>query len=467
MQRRSAIVSVLVIGVLLLGALPAFAGSPGTWEKIGGNVGSSLWEPSAARTGDGFLHAIWGLDASSSKDAYDHVRISPSGSVGTVTQFAKWDTLTNDPKILPDGSGLQILFSGIHSSTPSDPLSTGAFYRTTAGSTGGTWSTPAQTGQWGFAYGNYGTGATLQADGTPVVGGVLNSDAYWHVGTSAADPDGHFAISGGSLLDLSFATDAKTDEVWAAWYDQSKGGIWVRRVEPSLTTPQRAPGSVTKTGDSLSPYQDVAMVAPARGGVYVAYCEGYPSCTSARLWKIGAAGTLAIPGTKDVRNIDLSVGPVGRIWVAFRSGANDHIYAARSNKAVTKLGTLGDLGRPSGAYTYKLDIEGSLGRGDVLLNAQSSSTFAFNIWHTQVLPGLTLTALPTKWSGGSAKTVAFTVRDAGQAVGGATVKVGTKSCTTSPAGGCSITFGKMKAQKLLATATKPGYGKDSLTLTVT
>ncbi|MGZ4132361.1 MAG: hypothetical protein ACXVWF_04885 [Actinomycetota bacterium] len=467
MKRRSAGVAVLVSLIVGLGALPAFAGTPGTWQKIGSDVGSSLWEPTAARTGDGYLHVLWGTETNTLAEIYQHVRISPSGSVGKANQAIKWgDGLTSDPKVLPDGSGLQTFFSGFHSTTTSDPLSTGAYFRITAGSSGATWSAPVQSGQWTSAYGNYGTGATLLADGTPVVAGELNSDVYWHVGTNAADPDGHFNISGASILNLSLATDAKTDEVWAAWYDLSKGGVWVRRILPSLTTPVRAPGSVTKTGDSLSPYQSIAMAAPSSGGVYVAYCVGYPSCTSAQVWKIGAKGTLTIPGTKNVRMIDLSVGPVGRIWAAYMSGNDYHLYAARSNKSVTKFGTLGDLGRPKGAYGYKLDIEGSLGRGDVIINAQST-TGVFNIWHTQVLPGLALSASPTKWSGSSAKTVDFTVRDAGQAVSGATVKVGTKSCKTGSAGSCSIKFPKMKAQKLTATASKSGYRKDALTLTVT
>jgi hypothetical protein len=101
-----------------------------------------------------------------------------------------------------------------------------------------------------------------------------------------------------------------------------------------------------------------------------------------------------------------------------------------------------------------------------VINAQTT-TGVFNIWHTQVLPGLSLSASPTKWSGGSAKTVSFTVRDAGQAVSGATVKVGSKACRTGSAGGCSIRFPKLKAQKLLAVATKSGYRKDTLKLTVT
>jgi hypothetical protein len=467
MKRRTAAVAVLVSLMLGLGALPAFAGTPGTWEKVGSDVGGSLWEPSAARTGDGYLHAVWGTHVTSLADAYEHVRISPSGSVGKPNQIIKWGAgLTDDPKILTNGSGLQTFFSGLHSTTSGDPLATGAYFRITAGSSGATWSSPVQAGQWTFAYGNYGTGATLLADGTPVFAGELNSDVYWHEGTSAADADGHFSVAGGSLLYLSLATDAKTDEVWAAWYDQGNGGIWVRRILPSLTTPKLVPGSITK-GNSLNPDQSVAMAAPAGGGVYVAYCVGYPTCTSAKVWKIGSTGTVTIPGTKDERLVDLSVGPVGRIWAAYVSGRDGHVYAARSNKAVTKFGSLGDLGKPKGTSgIYKIDIEGSLGRGDVLINDQTT-TGVFNIWHTQVLPGLTLSASPTKWSGGSAKTVTFSVRDAGQAVSGASVKVGTKSCTTGSAGSCSIKFPKMKPQKLTATASKSGYRKDALTLTIT
>jgi len=455
------LVTTVVLGVV---AGPAWAGSPGVWQKIGTDVGSSLPAPSAARTGDGYLHAVWSAQAGA-KAAYAHVRISPSGTVGSVAKIFTWGTLTWDPKILRNGAGLQVLFSGLYNTDPTHPLSKGAFYRTTAGKGGGSWSAPARVGKWTYAYANYGTGATLEGDGTPVVGGVLNSDSYWHVGTSAADADGQFTISSGSLLDLSLATDAATGAVWASWYDLNKGGIWVRRIEPTLSAPQQAPGSVTK-GSSITPDQAVAMVAPKGGGVYVAYCVGYPSCTSARLWKVGTSSTLTIPGTKYVRTLDLSVGPAGRIWAAWMSNTDDHVYAVRSNTKVSKFGAVRDLGQPQGGYVYKLDIEGSLGRGDVLVNAGSSGGIN-NIWHTQVLPGLTLTASPLKWNGGSAKTVTFTVRDAGAGLNGATVKVGTKSCKTGSTGTCKIAFGKLSPRKLTATATKAGYAKDALKLAVT
>lgn len=464
--RRSAIVALVVTLIVAL-APTALAGSPGKWERIGPDVGSSLFEPDAERTGDGYLHVIWGDRLASGKEQIQHIRISGSGGTGAVSNVLAnpWNGVTDDPEILRNGTGLQIIFSGAYNIDSGHPLSQGTYYRITAGKRGTGWTDPpVQIDDWGYAYANYGSGTTLTDTGDPVFAGPLNSDVYWDDDLSAADADHSFTISGGSILHVSLATDRDTGEVWAAWYDQSKAGVWVRRILPSLTPPERAPGSVNKSGDSLDPSQAVALVSRPGGGVFAGYCVGYPTCTSARMWEVGTNNTVTVPGSKDMRRLALSPGPAGRVWAAWFNGTT--LFAARSNQKVTKFGAVAKLGTPpKTSYVYKLVIEGSLGRGDVLANV-GTTTGVNNIWHTQVLAGLKLAATPLKWDGDASKTVTFTVTDAGQAVPNANVKVGTKSCSTGSGGTCKISFGKMGATKLTAIATKSGFGKDTVTLTV-
>jgi hypothetical protein len=170
-----------------------------------------------------------------------------------------------------------------------------------------------------------------------------------------------------------------------------------------------------------------------------------------------------------MKELALGPGPGGRIWAVWYRQDTNSVYATRSNAAVTAFGPVRDLGHPQGTdYVWSLAIEGTTGRGDVLINADSATaTSTQSIWHTQVLPGLTLKASTTKWSGDNAKTVTFTVKDAGQAVGGAKVQVGTRSCTTAANGSCSIGFPKMGPATLTANATGSGYAKATLKLHVT
>jgi hypothetical protein len=89
------------------------------------------------------------------------------------------------------------------------------------------------------------------------------------------------------------------------------------------------------------------------------------------------------------------------------------------------------------------------------------------LWHTQVLPGLTLHADPNAWRHGVRKRVVFTVTDAHDAVSGSTVKVGAASCHTGTQGTCAITFPPTLAMgKHTATATRSGYAKATATLKV-
>jgi hypothetical protein len=462
-RARLTVLIVVPLALSMFAIAPAGAGTPGHWEKLGADVGSPLYLPGLVRATNGSLHVVWEKTVGSNKQQYVHVTLSKNGASGPATNVlgTTWSTLHEDPKLVRNGSGIRLLFSGLDGS-----VSSGFFYQATSAN-GSSWSSPAKSAQWGTAYGAYGVGADTFADGTPIVGGVLNSDGYWHVGTNAADADGHFNVSGASMLDANLAVDRGTDAAWMAWYDQGKGGVWARQVSPTLGGTAKAPSSTAGGGNSLAPGQQLPLATRPGGGVYTVYCSTYPYCKTAKLWKLGTAKTVTINVTDNTDRMTLGVGSGGRIWLLTHDSGTGLLYVTRSNKAVTKFGPVKKIKPPAKTSgVYRMAIDGSVGRGDIVADV-GTTTGVDNIWHTQVIPGLTMTASAKKWSGNSAKKVTFSVKDAGDAVSGSKVRAGTRSCTTGGNGTCAITFPKLPPQKITATATAAGYAKAKVKLTIT
>src|SRR5262249_25564443 len=89
-------------------------------------------------------------------------------------------------------------------------------------------------------------------------------------------------------------------------------------------------------------------------------------------------------------------------------------------------------------------------------------------WHTQVLPGLTLSAKPHKFSHTSATVVTFAVTDAGQPVAGATVSCLGKTASTDGTGTPKIKSPReTRAGKHRATTRKRGYAQGKTAIKVT
>jgi hypothetical protein len=440
-------------------ATPASAGGPGSWERAESDSGTSLWIPTLLRTDDGRLHALWGKEVTGG-DQYRHVAVRSNGSLGSVTNVLAnaHDALHKMPKLVANGGGLRLLTAGLPEST---------FLQSTS-ATGASWTALAAAGTWNGAYVANGIGAGTTAGGTPYVAGAGGSDEiHWHGGTAAGTGNEQTTLAGRSLYSFNLGVDQSTGQVWGAFGDFDNPGTFAIQLEPSVGAVAKGPHS-SVGGDSLIPGQSqVAVAAPPAGGVYAGYCVGYPTCQRAEVWELGTDRTVVIPGTKNMKALALGPGPGGRIWAVWYRQDTNSVYAARSNAAVTKFGAVQKLGRPAKVdYVWRLAIEGSAGRGDVVINADTTTSLQ-PIWHTQVLAGLTLSANDRKWDGDGRKTVTFTVKDAGQAVADAKVKVGTRSCTTGGAGTCRISFPRLSPGKLTAVATKAGYAKDTLKLTVT
>ena len=354
------------------------------------------------------------------------------------------------------------MFGGLNGIVPPDFWSDGRIYTATASAAGDTWALPMEAvGQSGSGGSSYGTAAVELADGTPVAAFANNSDIFWHVGTGEAEPDQHLTVDGSAYY-MAMANDG--GDVWMAWYaiggTAATTGTFVKQILPTVGPTLKAPQS-SVGADSTAPMDGVALVARAGGGVFAAYCVGYPTCDHIGLWKVGTDTVRKVPSTKYVDDIGLSPGPSGRIWVAWSDNI-PRIRAVRTNANQTGFGPVRTLGMPASVDgVYDVAIDGSNGRGDVVINSGAG------FWHTQVAPGLTLKAAPGKWKHGKKQKVTFTVTDAGDALGGAKVKVGSATCTTAATGRCAITFPKKtKAGSLVAKATLSGYGAGSVRLKV-
>lgn len=439
-------------------------GGPGSWTKISKSTVGIIDHASMTRTSDGVLHVVYPRDLTGGGTTLSHTSLNTNGSIVRQNNVLAggWATMDKNPIVVNGASGMHTVFGGQLDILSGFFDSGRMFMADATTATGAAWNLPQQNvGISNQAYGSYGTSAVELADGTVVAAFPLNSDLTWHVGTGAG-PDGSFSVPGAALYDTAMVRDGSN--VWVAWfaYGNAAGntGVFARQIYPGVGPILKAPGS-SQGVDTLETGR-VALTARKGGGVYAAYCVGYPTCSKVRLWKVGTATTADVPTSRYADSIALSAGPTGRLWVAWADNL-PKVRAVRTGVNGLAMGAVRTVGVPKGhPAVYSLAIEGSRGRGDIVINVGDG------FWHTQVFAGLTLHASPAKWRHGSRQRVVFTVTDAHSAVGAATVKVGTRHCSTSTRGTCAITFpGSFGTGKHPATASKSGYAKATLTLRVT
>ncbi|SDD81469.1 hypothetical protein [Nocardioides lianchengensis] len=444
-------------------AAPAERGGPGVWSKLSTGTVGTIHEASLYRTADRVLHVVYPRSEPENKASLGHAAVRPSGTTALQNSIlTPWSIVDATPAVVggPDG-GLRVLFGGQRSTVTGEPYNEGQMYHLTAPAAGTTWTLQTSTvGQSHNAYASYGTAATALADGTPIAAYPLNSTITWHVGTENG-PDQSFEVAGCCAYDLAMVRSG--GDVWLAWYGNggsaATNGTFVRRIHPSLGPVLKAPGS-SVGADSLQTGR-VALAARAGGGVYAAYCSGYPTCTSVRLWKVGAGGAAVVPGSGGAGTVGLGAAPGGRLWVAWGTDPGV-VRAVRTDPTATRFGAVRAVGAPAGrTRVYALGVDGGTGRGDVVVNPGDG------FWHTQVLAGLTLKASPTTWRAGRKRAVRFTVTDAGNRVAGARVTMAGRACTTGTQGTCRVVLPKRtRPGRKVVRATRTEYAPATVVLKV-
>ena len=467
-----------VMTALSLFAVPAAsrAGGPGVWTKLAG-VDPGMTTPGMLRTADGALHLVWTPPAASpTSHSLGWSTISLTGKLaGTGTALSGWTSpLEPDPQLVPNGAGMRLVFEGNTGATGCYALA--AVYTETS----------ADGSSWTLAPGSLdahtaGTGnlaATTEKDGvTPVA--LFAGGHLYHVGVDpncpAATPDSTInQTSGSAPSNPSVATDPVTGSVWAAWFQSFvKQGYWVDQVLPTEASPVEAPGSASTPTQNNQPLQRVALIArPVEGGVYMAYCTASRTqqCAHIDLWKVGSRTARVVPGSANSTStrLTLAAGNEGRLSVVWYDAHKNVVHAIRTNTSVTKFGLLRTIRPPRLSEVLGISGDGTFGRLDILLTILPPTGVTHQLFQTQSLEGLLLTAKPTKFSHKKSKTVAFTVTDAGQPVSGATVSCLGKKRKSSASGHVTLKFPKGSAVgRHVCNATKLLYNIGKTTIKIT
>jgi hypothetical protein len=203
---------------------------------------------------------------------------------------------------------------------------------------------------------------------------------------------------------------------------------------------------------------------PSGAGSYIAHPSGYPSSTKVLVWKIGPSAALKVATkVQSLAGTTIAATDDNRLWVAWSAqvGSVRRIVARRSNPGATKWGQPVTVKPPAQTSSF-WELYGD-GNPDGVLDMLALVTTPAGIatWHSQLEPGLTLTAAPGKIKRSEKTEVQFTVTDAGSPVQGAKVKCAGESGKTGPKGTVDLKLGKFSKKKkkspLVATATHDGY----------
>lgn len=472
---------------LVASAPPSSGGAPGRWTKIG-NPSVNFAQPGLARTADGTLHALWvrSTPANAAADDAVHTEIAGDGTVGaTDVVQSSWASIWAIPDlILTSGGGLRGFWGGIRSTASGETHTD--ISSASAPAEGSPWTLHPGDVAEGSGGSSSSIGAALAADGTPLFSWASSGGGFVHRGLDPASPDHGFDTPGNGCCayDPDLALDDATGEMWVAWFSNQEDaeGVWVQEIDPATGqatgTPLRMPGSFTNFNGSDESSQEIQRTPIAGregGGVFVAYSSGYPTTLRILAWEIGADAPIVVArhGSRALSNPAIAAGPDGRLWVAWsQNDANGVpvIFARRSNEAGTRFGGVARARAPRGLGDCNSLFSLTTAAQDDVLDVVANFTDGCSggkvaFWHTQLRPGLTLTARPQTFT--RKATVEFTVTDAGDPVEGARVTAGGKSATTDADGEASITLGPYSsARRLTAKATRAGYGAATTTLRV-
>jgi hypothetical protein len=434
-RRVALLLAVAAVLVSVGGA--ANAGTTTSWSRVTDLGARNIDQVGLARTNDGVLHAVWSRRVGT-EEMVRHATIARNGGVGAPTTAVGGVRGLSDPDIvlMPDGS--LRLFYGVIIPSP------GGIRMSSAGPSGTGW-----TGGGKFSNDNTGgdPGATSDKSGTPIVAWSSGINSYYTIGTNH---DVHLGPSPKCCFyDLEAAVDEANGEAFIAYHSNvtDAAGLFVSQIAPSLGAPQRAPNLLSGR-NYLAPDHRMPLVARQGGGIYFAYCTGYPRCLQVRLWRVGGRAIVVATG-RDIEDVNLSRGSGGRLWVMWQDSGR--LRATRTNNAATKAGAIVNVPSPPGTSSmWDVFGEGSPGPLDLLAHVSARGGLA--TWHRQVLPGLTLKC--------SAKRTGATCRvtDAGAPVAGAKVRAGGKSASTSGGGTASL---RLSSGRYAVTATKAGYSPAS------
>jgi hypothetical protein len=398
---------------------------------------------------NGTLYLVYQTTASGSSapNGLAMTAISPAGHVSaSVPVLSGW---TPGRPGLVFGSGfLEVVFGAM---SPG-PTPTSGVWAMNSSDLGHSWTPPANVAGGGPLEGLvHGADVTAQITGgngvltLPQAGGLVVQQGFGAGSPAQLVTDG----SDDFVADVNSAVDG-AGTVVAGWQSLAgQGGDWLRAVAPALGSPQLVPGQHRN--------QLVVAGSDSGAGVYAAYT---PDNTVVRLLRYGG-GSVAVGKASGIGTDTLGVatGLARRIWVMWGDGHG--VAVTRSNKAVTRFEPIQRLAYQS-TTLYRLGGDGRNGPLDLLVDeipntpGQIPGTF-----FARVLPELSATVSVTAVKNTKGQVVLHKatvhVTDAGDPVGGATVKIGGQQKKTSGSGTAKLTLPASLKGKVAVTVSAPGY----------
>jgi len=476
-----------MILVALVAGRPAWAaaGGPGTWTDISGPVGSLLVQPDTARGDGGVLHVVWGVYGT--LDDLKYRQIAANGKPAAAAQDLTpggWPILSSRPAIVaaPTGSTTGVdVFSGAQS--PAAVLEGLADWY--SGDNGASFGpAPVVVTSDGAAYGGDVSAVVVKGVTFQTWAGTLG--VFVHRGETPSPPAQNVNDVGNYGYNPAFGYDAVSGRLYvvAEYNATAREGLWARQIDPATGLPAGASFQLNNSSTAYSGTRSFDLKdtrTPVAGlvgqpVVVVAYPTGYPSTTKLRVWRITPgvpqpvqSDTVLAGGGPDKSATAVAADPNGRAWVIWtqQSSGRYTVYGRRSNVGATAWGQMVSVAGPVGTGAlWQLAANAQSDRVDVLGQFSNKVGTSNTIYHTQLYAGLTVTVSSSAGKVGKTFTAKVTVKDAGAAVSGATVKIGAKTATTGATGVASLNVTGTKTGKLAVTVTKSGYVNGSASITI-
>ncbi len=362
--------------------LPA-PSSPGVapWVELSNQLDTeSTPVPSLVPSGAGFVAAYRrGTDGSVQVASFSAGAGGVSG-VSRATPVTGWSSV-GDPVLFPAARGaLDMLFDGIRSTNPGDPLDgTILIQRNLDGSFG----TPGLASP---LFNALGSQAVVGSDGaTPLFPTAQSGDLEVNVGASGATQIDLSGVSHGFASAPALRYD-RSGRLWLAWYSDgntpSEAGLYMLQLDPATgqplsgASPLHAPGS----GSSDSPERLALACAQVCRLVY-------QDRTGTRLlsWGPGeTAATTVLSGTDQLSYPAATYTPDGALWIGWVDG--DRLQARLGDATGQGHGAaIRQLGAPRGLTAPSESVATTAGN-TLVITTTWSRTSGRTVWATTANP---------------------------------------------------------------------------------
>jgi hypothetical protein len=326
-----------------------------------------------------------------------------------------------------------LYFSGLRTTSVSDPYSSGRLYRIESDIARSTWTLDPTI------YPSSNNAYVVEVDADVSASGV---EVVAHPADAGLSAPTAYNVNTGTLTSATsqgcctYLTSIKylpsTDQFFVGWFSNATNlnGLFFQQLSPTVGSRLYAPGSANDDQSSARSPNDRVSLVLRQNALYTAYCVGYIPCSGVRVWQVGTESAfLDIPNSADASNISLATDGT-RFWAVWT--IDNILYVSRSNTTLTSFSQPRKVVLPSEtSVVYRTYVEASRGHLDLFVNTDGLGKV--NTKYARIGIPLEVTARPRKLSraGGNLR---IAVTDGDNPVEGATVRIGRRSFTTNRAG---------------------------------